>query len=212
MRRSVAWMGLVTMAGTMLGGCRVEKTGDGGSEKVKMSTPFGGLQVKTNETAAESGIGIPVYPGAKLVKKNGKDKDSGAADINLNLGAMRMRIKVLSYRTEDVPEKVEGFYRKELGRYGTVIACKDEAVVGEPTRTPEGLTCDKGKDGRVVHASDGKGSIELKAGSPQHQHAVSVEKEGDGTKFALVMVDLPKRFSLGDSDDESVNEGQRESQ
>lgn len=209
MRHGEIWLGTMTLATLLLSGCRVEKARDGASEKMSLATPFGGLQVKTNESAAENGIGVPVYPGSSLVKKSGKDNNNGAADINLNLGVLRMRIKVLSYRTDDAPEQVRSFYRKQLARYGAVITCAGDTPQGEPTRTPEGLTCEKdGKDHADGHVG-GDGSLELKAGSPQHQHVVSIEKESGGTKFALVMVDLPKEFHWGD--DEEKRE-QRQSQ
>ena len=172
-------------------------------DRVKVSTPFGGLQVKvkTNEDAAESGTGVPIYPGATLIRKgSGKDSDNGTADINLSFGSMRLRVEVLSYQTVDGTDRVRSFYSKELGRFGAVITCVDERAVGTPTRTPEGLTCDKDSNEKASGAGGGvdASSVELKAGSPQHQHAVSIEKSGDGTKFALIRIDLPRQFTIGD--------------
>ncbi len=200
MQRNLTALALAILAAGLLNGCRAETSKDAAGERVRVATPFGGLQLKTNESAAESGIGLPLYPGATLVKKqkgNGKenDNDNGAADINLSFGSMSLRVKVLSYETADAPSDVQRFYRKELGRFGTVIACMDDRPYGQPTRTPEGLTCDKDSKGSETSAAEG--AIELKAGSEQHQHTVSIEKQGSGTKFALVLVDLPKRFVLG---------------
>ena len=42
---------------------------------MKIATPFGGMTVKTNDAAVMDGLGLPVYPGAELVKK--KDKTMG---------------------------------------------------------------------------------------------------------------------------------------
>ena len=203
MQRTLAWMAAVMIVTGVLSGCRAETTKDGAGERVKVATPFGGLEVKvrTDEDAAGAGTGLPIYQGATLVTKgDGKGKDSGTADINLSLGSMRLRIEVLSYRTADTPEQVRSFYAKEMGRFGTVIACSGDRPIGSPTRTAEGLTCDK--DGHDT-PSGGSGSVdadgvELKAGSQQHQHAVSIEKDGGGTKFALIRIDLPKRFAIGD--------------
>ncbi len=203
MTRSLGWLGVAGISAGLLVGCRTETTQDGNGEKVKVATPFGGLQVRTNEAAAESGMGVPVYPGATLItKENDKDKNNGAADINLSFGSMRLRVKVLSYRTTDAPDSVRTFYHKELGRFGTVIACQNDHAVGQPTRTPEGLTCDKGKNDHAPEDVAGSGAYELKAGSEEHQHTVAIQSDDRGTKFALVMVDLPKHFTLGDSDDE----------
>ena len=182
-------------------GCRVETHKAGGDDNVKIATPFGGMQVKTNDAAVKTGIGLPEYPGATLVKK---DKDNGAADINMSFGRFQLRVKAVSYRTQDSPEKVEAFYRSALNRFGDVIKCSENHAVGTPARTPEGLTCDKNRDNHMsIHDDGSSDNIELKAGSQQHQHIVTVEREGDGTKFGLIALDLPGHISIGDKENEA---------
>jgi hypothetical protein len=138
-------------------------------------------------------MGLPAYPGATRVKK---DKDNGAADVNMNFGNFHLRVKAASYRTTDSPDKVEAFYRKALGRYGDVIQCSNDKPVGEPTRTAEGLTCDNDKK-HVEIDDDVSRKMELKAGSKQHQHIVAIDPEGSGTKMGLVALDLPGHFTGG---------------
>src|ERR1035437_6801775 len=70
------WVAL-GMATSLLAGCRVESDKHGDSDNVKISTPFGGVQVRTNDAVVLEGIGLPAYPGAQLVKK---DKDNDAAN------------------------------------------------------------------------------------------------------------------------------------
>ena len=137
-------MGVVAagLAVALLAGCRVQSDKHGDSDDVKIATPFGGLQVKTNDAVVVEGIGLPTYPGAQLVKK---DKDDGSADVNMSFGSFQLRVKAVSYRTGDSPEKVETFYRAGLKRFGDVIACRDNRVVGTPARTQEGLTCDNNR-------------------------------------------------------------------
>src|SRR5271170_4142561 len=102
-------------ASTMLmDGCRIENDKHGDADNVKIATPFGGMTVKTNEAAGVEGIGLPVYPGAVMVKK--KDKNDGAADINLSFGSFTLKVKAASYTTPDSPDLVTAFYRKALGR------------------------------------------------------------------------------------------------
>lgn len=182
-------------------GCRVDSKKDGENENVKIATPFGGMQVKTNDSVVMEGIGLPPYPGAELVKK--KDKDNGAADVNLSFGSFQLRVKAVSYRTNDKPDDVAAFYRKALRRYGTVIECSNNKPVGQPTRTDEGLTCENDKDSHVSVDDDVSGKREFKAGSKQHQHIVAVDPEGSGTKFGLVALDLPGHFSMGDDSGDS---------
>jgi hypothetical protein len=183
----------------VVSGCRVESDKHGDSGNVKIATPFGGVQVKTNDAAVMEGIGLPAYPGAELVKK--KDKDNGAADVNLSFGRFQLRVKAVSYRSTDGPDRVGAFYRKALGRYGDVIQCQNGRAVGLPARTAEGLTCDNGKESHITVDEEVSGKMELKAGSKLHQHIIAIDPEGEGTKFALVALDLPGRIATDDGDE-----------
>ncbi len=174
----------------LMAGCRVERHGDGASERVQVETPIGSVKVKTNAAAESIGTGLPVYPGATAVPK--KDGDD-AADVDMHLGELRLRIKAVSFRTGDAPGAVEAFYRKALHGYGVVIACRDDQPVGQPARTDQGLSCGKGKGKAEVNVDEG--ALELRAGSPEHRHIVGIEGEGAGTKFALIALDLPKGMS-----------------
>lgn len=185
----------VAIVGTVLmSGCRVESSKQNGNDNVKIATPFGGMQVKTNDTMVLEGMGLPAYPGAVLVKN---DNDHGSADVNMSFGSFHLRVKVASYQTPDSPDKVEAFYRKALRRYGDVIQCSDDKPVGEPSHTEEGLTCDNDKKHITIN-DDMSRKMELKAGSKQHQHIVAINPEGTGTKLGLVVLDLPGHFSGSD--------------
>lgn len=178
-------------------GCRIESKGQGDNKDVKIATPFGGMSVKTDDATVLQGTGLPPYPGAELVKK--KDKDNGAADVNLSFGSFQLRVKALSYRTSDAPEQVASFYRKALGRYGDVIECVNGKPVGTPTRTAEGLGCESDKNDKNFNMNDEEtGKRVFKAGSKLHQHFVAVDPEGNGTKFGLVALDLPSHVTMGD--------------
>ena len=160
------------------------------------------MQVKTNHAVVLEEIGLPAYPGAQLVKK---DKDKGAADVDLNFGSFRLRVKAVGYRTDDSPDKVEAFYRSGMRRFGDVIACRDNLTVGSPARTLEGLTCDNEVKNHVTLSNHpGKGNLQLKAGSKQHQHIVEIEPDGGGTKIGLVALDLPGNGSSDDKEGEGT--------
>jgi hypothetical protein len=193
MKRLPAVATLMTLAITL--GCRIESHKKGDGDNVNIATPFGGMSVKTDNEAVLTGIGLPPYPGAELVKK--KDKDNGAADVTLSFGNFQLRVKAVSYRTPDAPTQVAGFYRKALGRYGDVIQCTNNKPVGLPARTAEGLGCDNDKENHLDVNSDVSGKMELKAGSKVHQHIVAIDPEGSGTKFGLVALDLPSHITLG---------------
>src|ERR1700733_1745240 len=89
---------------TLSTGCRIDehKDGDGHGDNVKIATPFGGMSVKTDQSVVEGGVGLSVYPGAVLEKKE-NGKDNGAADIIMSFGSFHLGVKALSYRTSDSP-------------------------------------------------------------------------------------------------------------
>lgn len=188
----------VVLLGTT--GCRFERH-HGTSNKdqdVKFDTPFGGMSVKTDEKAAQAGVGLTPYPGAMLNRKEDGGKEDGAADVNLSFGSFHLGVKALSYQSGDAPDKVLAFYRKDMAKFGTVILCRDRVPLGQPVRTQDGLTCDAESKGSNIHVSE-DGQEDLKAGSRQHQHIVSVEAKNGGTKIGLVALDLPGNLGGDDS-------------
>ena len=191
---------LALLAG--LGGCRVhvDKDANGQEKNVQVDTPFGGVHVNTNQITAAD-LGMPVYPGAEIVKDNQHDK---SADVNMGFGEWTLRVRAVNYSTSDSQDKVAAFYKKALGRFGDVISCEGDAPVGTPTATSEGLTCNDHDHGNVKINNNDFGShngFELKAGSQRHQHIVGFEEARNGkTRFALVALDLPAAVNGGKAD------------
>jgi hypothetical protein len=187
-----------------LAGCnvQVQKGVDGDDKNVKVDTPFGGVRVNTDQTTATD-LGLPVYPGAQIVRDKDNDK---SADIHLGFGQWELRVKAVNYATSDSQDRVTAFYKKALGSYGAVISCRDDKPVGAPPATSEGLTCAEDKSVAKVSVDDSdyglhKDGLQLKAGSRHHQHIVGFEDSKDGqTRFALVEVELP---SSGDASGKS---------
>lgn len=187
---------LVLVAG--ISGCRVsvDKGPNGEDKRVQVDTPFGGIHVNTDETTAAD-LGLPVYPGAEIVKDKDNDK---SADIRMGFGDWELRVKVVNYSAADGQDKVVAFYKKAMARYGDVIACQNNAAVGTPATTSEGLTCaDQGGANVKIDTGDhnhgynvDQKGFQLKAGSKRHQHIVGFESSAPGqTRFALVALDLP---------------------
>ena len=178
-----------------LAGCRVrvDKGSNGEDKNVQVDTPFGGVHVNTDQVSA-SDLGMPVYPGATPVKGDDNHK---SADVHLGFGEWQLRVRAVTYATNDSQDQVIAFYKKALGRYGDVLTCEDKRPVGTPTTTAEGLTCsDNGHSKVKVEGNDFSTSqgFELKAGSKRHQHIVGFEKSSKSDKkttFALVALDLP---------------------
>jgi len=187
---------LVLSAMLIATGCRVQvdKAKNGDDKNVKIDTPMGGLHVRTDQMTAAD-VGLPVYPGAQVFS----DHNDKPADIHMGFGKWQLRVKVVSYQTSDSQDKVLGFYHKNLGRYGDVIECRGDDVVGTPTTTSEGLTCSNSKSEHVnVNEKD---ELSLRAGSKHHQHIVGIKNSGSGTKFSMVELELP-----------NIEEGSQDSQ
>lgn len=168
-------------------GCRVnvDKDSSGQDKRVQVDTPLGGVHVNTDQTTAAD-LGLPVYPGAQIVRD---DDDSKSADVHIGFGAWQLRVRVVSYSSSDSQDKIEAFYKKALGRYGAVLTCQNNAAVGTPTQTPDGLTCADDKQHTNV---DIGGGVQLKAGSKHRQHIVGFEEpKGGPTRFSLVSLELP---------------------
>ncbi|MGB6974475.1 MAG: hypothetical protein WBD67_07315 [Terracidiphilus sp.] len=177
--------------------CRVnvQKGANGEDKNVQVDTPFGGVHVDTNSTTAAD-LGLPVYPGAKVVKDDDNHK---SADVHLGFGEWQLRVRVVSYSSPDQQDKVEAYYKNALGRYGAVLTCQGNVAVGTPTQTPEGLTCSN--DHKHTNVDVGSG-LQLKAGSKSHQHIVGFDQPKDGqTRFALIALDLPANMEGSASSD-----------
>jgi len=178
-----------------LAGCRihVDKDANGEEKNVRVDTPFGGVHVNTDQTTAAD-LGLPVYPGSQLAKG---DDEHQSADVHVGFGEWDVRVQAVSYETPDKKDQVVAFYKNALGRYGDVLTCQDNAPVGMPTQTREGLTCADDEHHHHVNVNtggykSGNGGLELKAGSERHQHIVGFESPVNSqTRFALVALDLP---------------------
>jgi hypothetical protein len=188
-----ATLALSAVACLPLTGCHVHTDKNSNGDNVDIGTPFGSMQVKTNDKADTAALGLTAYPGAVPVKEN--DKDSSNADINMSFGGFHLGVKAAAFQTPDQQEKVLAFYRKDLGRYGDVIECKGSSTIGQPTHTAQGLTCDTSRGNHVSTGSLDGSSVELRAGSAQHQHIVGVEPKDGCTKIGLVALDLPSHLS-----------------
>jgi hypothetical protein len=180
---------------------RIEKNHSGEYGNVRVATPFGGVEIKTNDTSVVQGVGLPAYPEAELQRKEGDY--NGDADVDMKFGGVRLRVTTVRYKSSDSPDKVSAFYRKALSRYGDVIECHNGLSVGIPTQTPEGLTCDKA-DAHL--SSDGSDMMELKAGSKQFRHIVVIDPDRNGSMMELVAVQMPKHIPWGSRAEDVAHE------
>jgi len=170
---------LAVSALAFLAGCTVhEGRTDGGEKKVDISTPFGNLNVNTDVDPKDTGL--PVYPGARRLTGDEKDKD--AANVNLSVGGIGLKVVAIRFRSDDPPDKVLAFYRPKMKEFGgKFLECRQEGFVTyNHSDDSKELTCDTGSHNGT--------NMELKAGTPDRQHIVAVKPIGSGSEFALVYV------------------------
>ena len=192
-------LGVLSLA---ISGCSVQEHKNGQAENVQLHTPIGALDVRTNGVHGPD-VGLPVYPGAVETGKEGDD--SGSADISMSFGKWHLHVKAIGYHSNDSEDKVLAFYKKAMAQYGDVLTCNGRTVVGQPISTHQGLTCendheyqvdmkvDTSKDKVNVQTPHATGNTKLLAGSPENQHIVEFNPSSSGTKFALVVVQLPHK-------------------
>jgi len=167
----------------------VKKADGGGDKKVDIETPMGGIHVSKGADVRETGI--PVYPGAheKEIAKPGEEK---SANVNIAGPGFGLKVVAVEFLSDDAPEKVVAYYKEQLKKYGGVLEC--HTTSSDPTRdfdAPVGVKRGDSSSKQLHCGQDNSGkNIELKVGTEDNQHIVSIQPQenGKGTDFALVFV------------------------
>jgi hypothetical protein len=175
-------LGLATLITLLLPACsvNVKKEQNGEDKQVDIDTPVGGIHVSKGANVAD--VGLAVYPGARLRRKdsNGEDK---SANVNISGFGFGLKVVALEYESDDAPDKLVAYYRDQLQKYGHVLECHTSHFnvntdMKDSDHGSHELTCE-GTSGR---------NIELKVGTKENQHIVAVEPGGKGSNFSLVYV------------------------
>ena len=180
MRKISLAMVVACVAALLLAACSINVDDkDKKNQKVDIKTPFADLKVNTDEKSTDNGI--PVYPGAHPRPADGNDKHAA----NVNIGAMGFGLKVVAaeYETDDSPEKVKAFYQDKMKTFGDVLVCNGH---------------NGGSDVHIKAHDDGESKLtckdahgdgwEIKTGTSDNQHLVSIEPHGSGTRFGTVLL------------------------
>lgn len=183
-RITFRWAALSLVA-LLAAGCslRVDKEKSGGKENVEIQTPLGDLKVRTNVDAKD--VGLAVYPNARPAEKD--DDDDHSANVNISTPFFGLKVMAMQFESDDPPEKVVEFYKKDLARYGKVIECRGKRNDGH-------IRKDGGKEMSLKLECDdndpGSKDIELKAGEGDRQHVVGISPKGKGSEFGLVYIQI----------------------
>jgi hypothetical protein len=167
-------------------GCSVHtserRDANGKSEDVDIHTPFGSVSVKESSTDAKD-TGLQLYPGARPKSDSGDDKHS--ADVNVSMSVMGVKVVAREYRSDDSPDKILAYYRKQMDKFGNVIQCNghfnDRGFQYHKRDQDAPVSCNGGEGGSSSEQT-------LKVGTENNQHVMAVKPWGKGSEFALVYV------------------------
>jgi hypothetical protein len=167
-------------------GCSISERKSGDREKVDIRSPLGGMKVETNIDPKD--VGLAIYPGARIKPSEDQNRDK-SANVNIDTPFFKLKVVALDYLSDDSPDKVIDFYKKDMTRYGKVITCAGAAEgrqYGSPVKR-------RGEEMRLQLNCDDVGSgnsTELKAGEGSSQHIVGITPNGKGTEFGVVYIQL----------------------
>jgi hypothetical protein len=180
----------LSLALALLSACSVsvkDHNGDG-NNKVDISTPLGGIHVDENADARDTGL--PVYPGARPKPKT-DDGDKKSANVNISSFGFGLKVVALEFLSDDPPDKVIAYYSDQLKKFGDVLQCHGST---NSFKINDDVPLFGGKKGYVVGGklkcdgdNNGK-TVELKAGTDDNQHIVSIDSASKGSDFAIVWV------------------------
>jgi hypothetical protein len=162
-----------------------QQTGDPNQDQhLDIRSSAGDLHVGNDADVRD--VGLPLYPGARI-KHDEHDKNN--ANLAIFTAAFGMKLVAVNYDSDDSPSKLIAYYRDKLKKYGRVIECHTVAHGGEVHINAGKNDSNRSKEAKCYNDNTGT-VVELKAGTEDNQHLVSVEpsEKGSGSSFALVYV------------------------
>jgi hypothetical protein len=161
-------------------GCSVNTHENGKKSDVDVRTPFGSVSVHAGQTDVKD-TGLALYPGAR-VKQESDKSDNADANVNVSSSFFGAKVVILKFESDDSPDKVLAFYRKDMGKYGKVVDCTGGFNLNfyrHEKNAP--VTCDG-------HDSGHEYNEELKVGTENNQRILAIKPRGQGSEFALLYV------------------------
>ena len=186
-KNAVAALALATLIALPACTVNVKKGENGEEKKVDIETPVGGIHVDKGADARDTGLSV--YPGAKLKKEETDGEKS--ANVNISAGAFGLKVVAIEFLSDDSPDKVAAYYKDQLKRFGTILECHTTNRHGDAGDFDVHLGKDDDKGSSQLSCENSTGNtLELKVGTKQSQHIVSIspQEKGKGTDFALVFV------------------------
>ena len=162
------------------GGCSVstDENDKGKKHDVNIQTPLGSLSVHQGDTDVKD-TGLPLYPGARIKKDS--DDENRSANVDISSSLVGVKVVALKFESDDAPDKVLAFYRKEMGKYGVVVDCTGSFDSSHSHAGSAPVSCEATDPGHDYRE-------ELKVGTDNNQRIVAIKPSGNGSEFALVYV------------------------
>lgn len=169
------FLGVIALSGCMVSS---SKDSQGHDKDVDIKTPLGSISVHKGETDPKA-TGMAAYPGAQLRKDSDGDD---SANVNVSSSLFGVKVVALKFRSDDAPDKVLGFYRKDMSKFGKVLDCTGGFTFAYHRHDQDTeVTCD---NSGIHHDYD----EELKVGTENNQRIVAIKHNGNGSDFALIYV------------------------
>jgi hypothetical protein len=118
-------------------------------------------------------VGVRVYPGARPID-DGDETDR--ANVSIQSPFVDLQVAALKYTSDDAPDAIAEFYRRELAAYGPVTLCRGE------------LDFDRDASPGCKSRRSREGQLQVGVGTKGHFRMASVKPRGTGSEFAVVYV------------------------
>ncbi|MGB6500652.1 MAG: hypothetical protein WBG19_04545, partial [Thermoplasmata archaeon] len=166
----------------------IAQDSDSHDKNLDIRSSVGDLHIGSDADAKK--VGLPLYPGARLKSNDGeKGRDSNdQANLSIMTDAFGMKLLVAHYESDDATAKILDFYRHKLKKYGNVLECHSEKHGGDVDVHSDDKDSNRSQE---LKCDENSGPVtELKVGTEDDQHVVTVEPRdtGAGSTFALVYV------------------------
>lgn len=171
MRHRILALGAI-LAVVPLTACRVSVDKENGTSKarVDIQTPFADVKVRTDVTPD---TGLPVYPGAMPLDDEHEPK---GADVDVGNRFFGVKVIAARFSSQDAPEQVAGFYRREMRVYGDVMECRGNID----------FTGRLGHRRPYCKPRPSSRTIQLAAGVEERHRLVVVKPRGEGSELSVV--------------------------
>jgi hypothetical protein len=170
----------MVLASALLVACEARVSDESASKDktVDLRSPIGDLSVRTSMDVPDTGL--PVYPGATLLKDDEDDGDS--ADVNISSPFFGLRVVAAEFASDDEPQKVIAFYQSQMKSYGEVTECRGDIDF----ETEDGVE-------RHVCRDQATREVQLVTGTEDNHRLIAVKQRGSGSEFAMVYINARER-------------------